>query len=95
MHKRKKVKQVVALSYQKERDRAPIVTASGQGLIAEKILSLAEEHGIPIEKNPSLAKALRKLSPGQEIPPDLYEAIAVLLVHVLELDKKAGEKYKA
>ena len=51
MNDYKKIKRAVALRYQQEKDRAPVVTAKGQGRVAEKIISLAEEHDIPVEKN--------------------------------------------
>ncbi len=94
MKEKKQIKQAVALRYKREKDRAPVIVASGDGRIAERIINIAEEHEIPVENNPSLTQALRKLNPGQEIPPDLYEAVAVLLAHILELDSRQSEKRK-
>ena len=56
----------MALRYKKNQDNAPVVTASGQGLMAEKIISLAKENKIPVEENAPLAEMLRKLAPGQK-----------------------------
>lgn len=92
MTERKKPKIAVALTYNHEKDRAPVVTATGQGRLAERIVTLAREHGVPVEKNPSLAQALSKINPGQEIPAELYEAVAILLSYVLEMDAKTVNK---
>lgn len=94
MEKKKKPKIAIALRYKKNQDNAPVVTASGQGLMAEKIISLAREHKIPVEENAPLAEALRKLTPGQEIPRELYEAVAILLAYVMEMDIRAKRKRK-
>ncbi len=88
MNNKKKMKQAVALRYQREKDKAPVIIASGNGRIAERIVRIAQEHGVPVENNPMMTEALRKLKIGQEIPPELYEAVAVLLTHILELDSR-------
>ncbi len=92
MDKKSRFKTAVSLRYRKEKDKAPVVTATGQGKLAEKIIAIAREHDIPVEQNPSLAQALGKLNPGQEIPPELYEAVAVLLAYIMEIDSKVDRK---
>lgn len=92
MNEKKKPKIAVALTYNQDKDRAPVVTASGQGIIADRIIGLAREHGVPVEENPSLAQALSKINPGQEIPAELYEAVAILLSYVLEMDANVRNK---
>ncbi len=92
MNEKKKPKIAVALTYNQEKDRAPVVTATGQGIIADRIVGLAREHGVPVEENPSLAQALSKINPGEEIPAELYEAVAILLSYVLEMDTKVRNK---
>ena len=89
MNDYKKIKRAVALRYQQEKDRAPVVTAKGQGRVAEKIISLAEEHDIPVEKNSLLAYELFKLELNQEIPVELYEAVAIILTAIYQCDQKA------
>lgn len=84
-------RQAVALRYQLEKDSAPVVVATGEGRLAERIISLAISHGIPVEKNPDLVHALRKLNPGQEIPLELFEAVAVLLAYILETDSRSAK----
>lgn len=71
-----------ALAYNPGEDAAPRVVATGQGKIAEKILTLAREHNIPIHEDPALAAALAAVNPGAEIPPELYAVVAAVLVYI-------------
>jgi flagellar biosynthesis protein len=73
----------VALHYDKK--GAPRVVAKGRGSIGEKIIELAKAHDIPIEENEVLAGALSKVELGDEIPAELYRAVAEVLVFVLRL----------
>lgn len=61
-----------AIKYDAEKSNAPAVTARGRGTIAEKIIALAEEKGIPIKNDPDLVQVLSKLKVGSEIPVELY-----------------------
>lgn len=79
-----------ALAYTPGEDAAPRVVASGQGKVAEKILALAREHGIPIHEDSALASALAAVNPGDEIPPELYTVVAAVLVYIYRvLGKRA------
>jgi flagellar biosynthesis protein len=73
----------VALQYDKA--GAPRVVAKGRGSIGEKIIELAKAHDIPIEENEVLAGALANVELGDEIPVELYKAVAEVLVFVLRL----------
>jgi len=73
----------VALHYDKS--GAPRVVAKGRGSIGEKIIELAKSHDIPIEENEVLAGALANVELGDEIPAELYKAVAEVLVFVLRL----------
>lgn len=77
-------KLAIALHYEKGAN-APVVVAKGRGTIGEKIVEIAKAHDIPIEENEILAGALSKVELGDEIPPDLYKAVAEVLVFVLRL----------
>ena len=77
----------IALHY--ERQRRAVVVAKGKGTIGAKIVEIAKEHDIPIEENEVLAGALSKVELGEEIPPDLYKAVAEVLVFVLRLSGRA------
>ncbi|MBI4577928.1 MAG: flagellar biosynthesis protein FlhB [Planctomycetes bacterium] len=76
----------VALAYEPERMEAPVVVAKGRDLVALRIRDLALEHRIPIVEKPPLARALHDAcEPGQEVPPQLYQAVAEVLAYVWEL----------
>ena len=81
-----KRKTAVALQYDVCMDRAPRVTAKGHGLIAEKIIALARERGIPIHEDADLVQALVQLDLQQEIPPALYQVVAEILAFVYRLN---------
>lgn len=78
----------VALHYEKGTTEAPRVIAKGTGLIAERIVALAEEHGVVIEANPVLAEALSAVELDETIPIELYESIAVVIGYVLRVAAK-------
>ncbi len=69
----------VAIQYDKDGNAAPIVLAKGERLLAEKIKEVAREAGVPIFRDVSLARALRDVEEGDEIPEALYEAVAEIL----------------
>ena len=83
----------VALAYKPERDNAPRVVAKGEGLLAARIREVAVEAGVPVVQRPPLARALyRQVEVGQEIPRDLYEAVAEVLAYVWRLSGKRKEQ---
>jgi flagellar biosynthesis protein len=73
----------VALHYDKS--GAPRVVAKGRGSIGEKIIEVAKAHDIPIAENEVLAGALSNVELGDEIPAELYKAVAEVLIFVLRL----------
>lgn len=77
-----------ALRYEPRKDNAPTIVATGQGLKAQKIKEIAQESGIPVYRDQSLAKTLHDLGIGREIPTELYEAVAKVLIYVAGLDQK-------
>jgi flagellar biosynthetic protein FlhB len=80
----------VALLYQADKMAAPEVVAKGAGLIALKIRETAEEHGVPTVENPPLARSLYKsVEIGQQIPAELYPAVAEVLAFVYRLKNRA------
>ncbi len=80
----KEKKKAVALRYDLEKDRAPLLVAKGKGIIAEEIIKIAEENGIPVIENKALLEALIQLDLYEEIPPELYEAVAEILVYIMK-----------
>ena len=83
MSARTKNQLAVALHYDKT--GAPRVVAKGKGAIGAKIIEVAKAHDIPIEENEVLAGALSNVEIGDEIPAELYKAVAEVLIFVLRL----------
>ncbi len=81
----------IAIRYDREEMAAPRVVAKGEGLLAQRIREIAMEHGVPIVERKELARALyRAVEIGQEIPPELYKAVAELLAYVFRMAGGAG-----
>jgi flagellar biosynthesis protein len=76
----------VALHY--EKPDAPRVIAKGRGTIGEKIVETARANGVPIQENPALAAALSDIELGDEIPVELYRAVAEVLTFILRMSGK-------
>ncbi len=87
-------KKAVALQYGPD-DAAPVVVASGMGYLAEKIVSVAQENGVPVYEDDSLATILTQLQLGQEIPPELYRAVVDIYVYFLNFDPNKREAASA
>jgi len=85
-------KSAIALRYDIDRDKAPLILASGRGPVADEILRLAEENKIPLYEDPELAKLLSKLELDTEIPPELYTLVAEVLFFVFKLDRMAEKR---
>ena len=81
-------KKAVALRYRPDKDSAPRVTAKGTGSIAERIISIARDNGIPIKDDPDLIEVLSKLDIEEQIPPSVYIAVAELLAFVYAVNGK-------
>lgn len=85
-----KRKSAVALSYD-PKEEAPKIIATGKGQIAERIIDSAKAADIPIHKNEALADTLSRLELGSNIPPELYEVVAEILVFVDKVDRIKGK----
>ncbi|MCI8502237.1 MAG: type III secretion protein [Dorea sp.] len=86
-------KKAVALSYDENKNAAPIIVASGMGYVAEKMVEVARESGVPIYEDNSLATMLTQLNLGAEIPTELYQAIIDIYVYFLNyVPGKKNEK---
>ncbi len=71
-----------ALSYEPGRHRAPVVTAKGLGRVAEMIVELARQHGVPVHEDADLVELLVRLDLHREIPPEAYVVVAEILAFV-------------
>ena len=79
-------RKAAALRYDPAQDDIPLLTAFGQGYVAEKIIALAEEAAVPVVYDAALASMLGKMNVGDEIPPELYTVVAQILVFISESD---------
>lgn len=78
-----------ALKYVAEEMDSPMLIAKGTELIAKKIIAIAKEHNVPVIENPAVARALfRMCDINQPIPPELYKAVAEILMFVYRMKKK-------
>jgi len=62
--------------------------AKGQGIIAERIIEIAGEHNIPLKRDPALIEVLSQLDLDQEIPTELYRAVAEVLAYIYKMTGK-------
>lgn len=78
----------VAIKYDQDKDKAPKVVAKGMRKHAEAIKELAKQYGVPILRNVPLAQALNKLDIDEDVPEDLYEAVAEVLAFVYKIKEE-------
>jgi flagellar biosynthesis protein len=90
----KEKKTAIAVKYEPDKDRAPLVLAVGKGSIAEEILKIAEENNIPLFEDQNLAQLLSKIEINMEIPPQLYTLVAEVLSYIYRLDQMATKRKK-
>ena len=82
------LERAVALRYTPESGRAPTVVASGRGAIAKRLVEIAAEHGVPVREDPDLAALLALLDLGDEIPAELYQAVAEVISFVYRVNNE-------
>ena len=82
----------IALKYDIDKDKAPKVVAKGLRELGERIVKLAKESGVPIKEDKDLAEVLIKLELYEEIPSELYYAIAEVLAYVYKINLKAEKE---
>ncbi len=82
-------KMAAALSY-KQGFYAPVVVAKGKGVMAEAIIACANEAGVFVHESPELVTLLMQVNLDEHIPPELYRAVAELLVWLYKLEGKKG-----
>jgi FlhB-like protein len=87
----KKDRIATALKYNPEEQIAPKVIAKGAGYVADAILKKGEESDIPVYKDEKLSQQLYNLSIGEEIPEELYELVAEVLIFIARLDSNRGK----
>lgn len=87
----KKIREAAALRYSPDKGNAPTIVALGKGEMAERILETARNSDVPVYEDQNLAHTLNALNIGDEIPPELYEVVAQILVFVSKMDSSFGE----
>lgn len=86
---KEKSPKAAALKYTHGKDPAPKLTAKGRGEVAKKIIEIAKTHGIPIQEDKELVEFLSMLDLYQEIPPELYRAVAEILAFIYSINNKS------
>jgi flagellar biosynthesis protein len=81
-----------ALRYDPAGDEAPEVVASGRGLIADEIVRVARENGVPLHQDAGLVEALSRLDLSDRIPRELYAVVAEVLAYVFRVDAEAARR---
>lgn len=92
MELHQKLKLAVALKYRQDQDVAPMVVATGKGVLAQAILKKAAEAGIPIHPDSELAEMLSEVEAGDRIPEELYEVVAQIMAMVYRMDSALARK---
>lgn len=82
----------IALKFIPDQDSAPRVVASGEGYIGDLIQKIAKTNSVPLYSEPVLAKELSKIPVGDEIPTELYRAVALIFSYINEIENKISNK---
>jgi len=83
-----KQRKAAALRYTEGVDAAPKVVAKGRGWLAEKIITLARENGVPVHEDRALVEILSTLDLYEQTPPQLYRAVAEVLAFIYRMNGK-------
>ena len=81
-------KKAVALKYERDKDKAPKVTAKGSGKTAQKIIEIAKLNDIPIKEDKDLLELLSKVELDKEVPAQMYKAVAEVFSFIYNSTKK-------
>jgi flagellar biosynthesis protein len=87
---RKSPNKAVALRYDTDQDKTPKIIGKGKGLIAEKIIEIAKEQGIPIHQDSDLVEVLSRLNINQDIPEETYLVVAEILAFIYRTNESYG-----
>lgn len=90
--KPEKMKEATAIRYSPEIGKAPVIVAMGKGETAVKIIETAKKNDVPLYQDSTLAHVLGAMNPGDEIPPELYEVVAQILVFVSKVDESFKDR---
>lgn len=82
MAQRPGYKSALGLKYDSRREPTPSLSVKGEDLDADQVVKIARRYGIPVVHDPDLARALSTMELDQQIPADLFEAVAIVLNHL-------------
>ena len=85
-----KKKEAIALEYDNAKQSAPKVTAKGKGRTAVKIIELAKENDIPIEKDEVLIELLSNIELDHEVPQEMYKTVAEVFSFIYRITNKSN-----
>jgi flagellar biosynthesis protein len=71
---------------------APVITAVGEGAVAEEIIRRAHEAGVTVTEDAKLATVLSQIDVGEMIPPELYTVVAEVLAYVYQLEERVARR---
>ncbi len=74
-----------ALRYRKDKDPSPKVVDKGSGFVVKKIIALARKNGVPVHEDRNLIEILSTIDLYEEIPAELYKAVAEILAYVYKV----------
>ncbi|MBM7571806.1 EscU/YscU/HrcU family type III secretion system export apparatus switch protein [Aquibacillus albus] len=81
-------KKAVALKYDQKQDASPKVMANGKGFVADNIINQALENNVPIQEDSTLVELLSQLNIKENIPEELYQAVAEVFAYIYQTDKQ-------
>lgn len=81
----------IAIKYKSDIDKAPKIVAKGKGIVASNIIKRAKSSDVFINEDENLANKLYNIELGNEIPLELYEAVASILAFVYEIDEEKNK----
>src|SRR5919109_5154246 len=87
-HNQSNPRHALTLHYAPKSDRAPKLIAKGRGYVADRILELARNHNIPIRHDHNLLQVLSRRDLNEEIPPEVYKAVAEILAFIYRLSNR-------
>ena len=85
-------KSAIALRYDTTQDAVPKVVAKGHQMVAERIIEIAQEYGIPVHEDADLVEVLRAVELDQEIPLEVYSVVAEIFAYIYRLNNKKAAK---
>jgi len=85
-------KKAIALQYDKEINNAPKVVAKGSRYLADEIINIATKYDIPIKKDEDMASMLEQIEVNQEIPPQMYKAVAEIFSFIYGLTNEKSKE---